>query len=194
MNTKTIFIFILFFLTASYAFGQRVTLTKKEQKQKSRFFQMCRYVKKTDLEELDQEKLFRKYVAYYTFAEDMATTIDPRRKELFGRLLKGLDNTLDTVNIKDFDAVPWNKYAYPQNLPRMLWQAEPLTHLFGKPLPVNDRTETVAEGKKELESTWVVFKKDKPDMPRYYILFNEQNRIVSWFLLNQGGLHYFYPF
>jgi hypothetical protein len=194
MNTKTIFIFILFLLPASYAFGQRVTLTKKEQKQKSRFFQMCRYVKKADLEELDQEKLFRKYVAYYTFAEDTATAIDPRRKELFGRLLKGLDSTLDTVNIKDFEAVPWNKYAYPQNLPRMLWQAEPLTHLFGKPLPVNDRTETVAEGKKELESTWVVFKKDKPDTPRYYILFNEQDKIVSWFLLNQGGLHYFYPF
>lgn len=194
MNIKTILLLILLLLGAYSTFGQAITLTSKEKEQKNKLFKMCRYVKKTNLDELDQQKLFRKYVAYYSFAEDTATSIHPKRKEMFSKLLKGLDLTLDTVNIKDFEAVPWNKYAFPNNLPRMLWQSEPLTHLFGKPLPTADRTETVAEGKKELENTWVVFKKDKPHVPRYYILFDSQDKIVSWFLLNQGGLHYFLPF
>jgi hypothetical protein len=194
MNPKAIFLLTVYVFIASYAFGQRVALSNKERKQKNILFSMCSYVKKKELDKLDQEKLFRKYVAYYSLPEDTAANINPKRREMFSRLLKGLDQTLDTINIKDFEATPWNMYSYFQNLPRMLWQSEPLTHLFGKSLPANNRTETVAEGKKELERTWVVFRKDMPHVPRYYILFNEQDKIVSWFLLNQGGLHYFLPF
>lgn len=196
-NKALILVGVFSFLLLLNASAQSVALTKQEKLGKNKLWGLYKYIQETSFEKLSQEKLFNKYVTFYSFTEDSAQSIDPRRKEIFTRQLKNLDSRLDTIKIKELDALPWNKFAHPDNLPRMLWQDEPMTHLFGEPLAnkSKDREKVVDEGKKQLENTWVIFEKDSPSIPRYFVLFDEKaNKIVSWTLINQGGLHYFLPF
>jgi hypothetical protein len=103
---------LISFIVNLYASGQTVTLTKEEKLRKNKVWSLYTYIQKTPFEEVNQEKLFREYVTYFSFAEDTAQSIDPRRKEIFKRQLKSLDTMLETFNLSDFDAVPWSKFAY----------------------------------------------------------------------------------
>jgi hypothetical protein len=151
-------------------------------------------VKKKPLEEIDQARLLRNFLAFEHILSD--TTKEHASQKVFHKLLKDLDTVLDTTRLYEYEVVPWNKYSYKDNLPRMLWEDEPVTHLFENPLP--DKTvshmQSVIEGKKELENIMVCYKKENPGEPLYYFLFDERNKIVSWLLIRQGGLHYFLTF
>jgi hypothetical protein len=174
--------------------AQHTRPTKQEKQRIHQVSKFCRYVKKKPLAEIDQDLLFEKYLSFEYILTD--TTKEQIASKVFSKLLKDIHTVLDTTHINSYGVVPWNKYQYKENLPRMLWEDEPLTGLFGNPLP--DKTasyrQAVIEGKKELENIMVCFKKKKPQEPLYYFLFDEQNKIVSWLLIRQGGLHYFLTF
>ena len=76
----------------------------------------------------------------------------------FDIILKRFDRVVDSMNIDDWQAVAWNAYPYPDELPRMLWQSEPVTQIFGIPInKENNQEERILGGKKEAEATLVVF-------------------------------------
>jgi hypothetical protein len=174
--------------------AQQVRLSKQEKQRIHTISKFCRYVKKKPLEQIDQSLLFEKYLAFEHILTD--TTKEQIAQKVFQKLLKDLNTVLDTTTINGYGVVPWNKYGYKKNLPRMLWEDEPLTHLFGNPLPDKSAAhrQAVIEGKKELENIMVCYKKQNPQEPLYYFLFDERNKIVSWLLVRQGGLHYFLTF
>jgi hypothetical protein len=175
--------------------GQSVTLTKTDRLRKKKIWHLFHYVQKTPLDQISREKLEKTFII--SLATDIIPGTDERSQKIFTWLLKGLDSTVDSINLKEYDAVPWNKFQHPENLPRMLWQAEPVTHLFGQPLDTKptDRNKVVEEGKNQVAHTMVLYKKNSPGIPRFYILFDEQsNKIVSWTLIRQGPLHYFVSF
>jgi hypothetical protein len=151
-------------------------------------------VKNKPLEKIDQGLLFQKYLGFEHILID--STKEQISQRVFNKLLKDLSTVLDTTQLTSYGAVPWNKYSYKENLPRMLWEDEPLTHLFGEPLPDKSAAhrQAVIEGTKELEYIMVCFKKATPQKPLYFFLLDDRNKIVSWLLVRQGGLHYFLTF
>lgn len=180
------------------AFGHLQAQSSKLSRQDKRRIKVvkdfCRYVQKTPREQISQATLFDNYLAFEHILSD--TTEDSVALRVFHKMLSSVDLVLDTTDIKSYQVVPWNKYAYPNNLPKMLWEKEPLTHIWGRPLPGTgtSQQDRVKKGEKQLEDILVCFKKDRPEEPLYYFLFDDSNQIASWLLVRQGGLHYFLTF
>lgn len=187
-------IFIFLLCVSGNLNAQHQRLSRQERQRIQVIYKFCRYVKKKPLEEIDQARLLRNFLAFEHILSD--TTKEQISQRVFNKLLIDLDTVLDTTQLGNYKAVPWNKYRYKENLPRMLWEDEPVTHLFGNPLPDKrvSHMQAVIEGKKELENIMVCYKKENPGEPLYYFLFDERNKIVSWLLIRQGGLHYFLTF
>ncbi|MDO1449816.1 hypothetical protein Q0590_26290 [Rhodocytophaga aerolata] len=193
---------ILFFkltlclLVYGEAYCQKSSLSQRERQLENKFWRLCKYVKRTPFEDLSEEKLFGSYLAYYFSPTDTLQAVDTLRREYDWQILEAFDAILDTVNLKEYTAVPWNSYVHTDHLPKMIWEAKPLTHIFGKALERKPQSQAqrVAKGKKELESTLVIYRKSDPQTPRHFILFNEEKKIISLVLIRQGGLHYFLTF
>ncbi len=114
------------------------------------------------------------------------------KQQLLNGLLTELDKAMDTLNLEEYDAFPWLKYPYAEKLPKMVWEAESVSHIMGTPIESKDQKQEVMEGRKQLEFILVIFAKTRPEVPLYFALFDEKaDKIRSWLLLNQGGLHYF---
>jgi hypothetical protein len=178
------------------AYCQKSSLSQRERQLENNFWRLCKYVKRTPFEELSEQKIFDSYLAYYFSPTDTLRAVDTLRREYDWQILQAFDAILDTVHLKEYKAVPWNSYAYPGHLPKMIWEAKPLTHIFGRALEKKPQSQAqrVAKGKKELENALVIYRKNDPQTPRHFILLNEENNIISLVLLRQGGLHYFLTF
>ena len=180
----------LSFITTSLR--SQPALTAKENNRLSRLREFCRYVKETELSQLDQSLLFEKYLMLGTRLEASSPTNTPERQKMLRAMLEGLNEKLNQMDLEAFDAIPWNQFKQPEKLPRMVWEAEPVTHLLGQSLQTGDREQELAQGSKQVGNIMVVFEKAQPNLPLYFVLFDEQtDKILSWILINQGGLHYF---
>jgi hypothetical protein len=167
---KYLMLLLLFIASVEYLYAQASDLSAEEKKRIKKLHKFCQYIKEKEYEQINQALLFRKYLAFGYIVKD--TTQNYMSQRLFAKLLKELDQRLDTMDIRSFDAIPWYKYAYPENLPRMVWQAEPVIEIFGQAIEPSGKTkreEEVAIGRKRLENVLVCFKKDKPGVPLYYM-------------------------
>jgi hypothetical protein len=173
---------------------QAQSLSGQEKQRVKLLHRFCKYVKKTPPEQMDRALLVERYLAFEHIFRDSAQ--GHLQEKVFVKLMKDLHTILDTTHINSYRVVPWHKYRYQEKLPRMIWEEEPLTHIWGKPLPDkrNSHKQAVLEGTRQLDYTMVCYKKEKPQEPLYYFLFDERNKILSWLLINQGGLHYFLTF
>jgi hypothetical protein len=174
--------------------AQHAHLSRQDKKRIRIMYRFCTYVKKTPPEQMDQALLFKKYLAFEHILQDTAQ--NQIQQKVFNKLMKDLHTVLDTTHLSSYRVVPWHKYRYKERLPRMIWEDEPLTHIWGNPLPVkkNSHQQAVLEGERQLDYIMVCYKKEKPQEPVYYFLFDERNTIVSWLLVRQGGSHYFLTF
>jgi hypothetical protein len=151
------------------------------------------YIKNKEFQNISQRKIFRKYISAHHILND--TSQKQVNKKIFEYILKKFSQIADTIKIEDWEFIPWNSYTFVKGAPRMVWEAEPVTHIFGEEVNQNlDVEKEVQEGRKELERTIVIVRRNKPEVPLYYILFDESNKIASWVLINQGGLHYWIYF
>jgi hypothetical protein len=147
----------------------------------------CEHVRQTPERELDQTRL-----QTYLQLSDSAWVVGSRQNRILHAALGELGRELEGTDLARHDAVPWREFPRQDKLPRMVWEAEPVGQIMGQPLPTGDREEELAEGRRQRNNTMVVFAKDDPDTPVWYVLFDEATgRIASWVLVNQGGLHYF---
>ena len=180
-------------LLATSLRSQPTAPTDKESNRVKRLREFCQYVKRMESGKLDHQHLFKEYLVRGDDGLESPFQVDPlERQKLLKGVLEDLDGKMNQMNLKAFDAVPWNEFKQPERLPRMVWEAEPVTHLMGQPVPTGDGEQELAEGRKQRENTLVVFEKTQPDMPLYYVLFDEKtDRILSWILIGQGELHYF---
>ncbi len=168
--------------------AQSVLLTEEEKKRVELVRSFGGYVQKTPWEQLDAE-----YLQRFIHQSDSSRVEGSRPWKFYRAALQQLDLALNEMNLAEYEAVPWNKFSSPDKLPKMVWEAEPITSLMGRPMPTGNREAELAEGRRKLENILVIFKKNEPDLPLYYILFDEQTgKIASWVLINQGGLHYFW--
>ncbi len=180
-------------LLISFALGvfslktQSVPLTKEEKKRVELLRSFGGYVQKTPLDQLEQQQLQR-----FVKLSDSAWVEGSRPWKFYQGALQAMDELLNGVDLAAYDAVPWQKFPDKTKLPKMVWEAEPLTHIMGQPLPAKNQNAELAEGRRTLDNTLVIFKKSEPHLPLYYVLFDDQTgKIASWVLINQGGLHYF---
>lgn len=191
---KYVLLLICLLCAIGHLRAQSSKLSRQDKRRIKVVKEFCRYVQKTPPEEINQELLFDKYLSFEHILSD--TTADSVAHRVFHKLLTNVALVLDTTDIKSYQVVPWNKYTYPNKLPKMLWEKEPLSHIWGRPLPNTgiSQQDRVKKGQKQLEDIMVCFKKEKPEEPLYYFLFDDSNQIASWLLVRQGGLHYFLTF
>jgi len=147
----------------------------------------CQYLQQTPQDQWSKDQL-----QSYIVASDSAWVANSPQSQLLQAALKVFQQSLKGINLAEYDAVPWEQFSEPSNLPRMVWEAEPLTQLMGQPLPIGNREKELAEGRKQTSNTLVVFNRKQPTAPLRYILFDQSTgKIASWVLIKQGELHYF---
>ncbi len=186
MNILCLVILVAFGVLSLKA--QPIALTNEEEKRVHLLRSFGEYVQRTPWEQLEEGQLQR-----FVKLSDSARVEGSRAWKFYKGALQEMDRLLDGVNLAEYDAVPWNRFPSQDKLPKMVWEAEPLTHVMGRPLQTGDREAELAQGRRTLGNTLVVFKKSEPDQPLYYVLFDDQTgKIASWLLINQGGLHYFW--
>lgn len=185
---KMIYLLISFGLGIFSLKAQSVPLTKEEKKRVELLRSFGEYVQKTPLEQIDAQQL-----QPFVTQSDSSRVEGSRPWKFYRAALEQLDLALNGMNLAEYDAVPWNKFADQRKLPKMVWDAEPITNLMGTPMPTGDREAELAEGRRKRENMLVIFKKSEPDVPVHHVLFDEKTgKIVSWVLIRQGGLHYFW--
>lgn len=150
-------------------------------------YAFCQYIRQTPESQWDAKQL-----QVYIMPSDSAWILESQQGRILQAALKTLRQSLGEMNPSEYGALPWQKFPGQNRLPKMAWEAEPLTQVMGQPIPTTDREEELAAGRKQSENILVVFKKNLPQEPVHYVLFDgPTGKIVSWILVNQGGLHYF---
>jgi len=168
--------------------AQSVPLTGEEKQRVQLLRSFCQYVQQTPWEQLDDQQLQQ-----FISLSDSSRVKGSRPWRFYQAALQAMDQLLDGKDLAEYDAVPWYKFPDQNKLPKMVWEAEPITELMGQPLPARNREAELTHGRRTLDNTLVIVKKSDPHLPLYYALFDEQTgKIASWMLINQGGLHYFW--
>jgi hypothetical protein len=163
--------------------SQVVRLSKEERNEVKILFSFLGYLQKTPVQEVDQNVLCSQYLA--------VVPSDSIRQVRFKGILAGTKEQLKDMNLRDYAAVPWPKYPFPDKLPRLVDDAEPITHIMGE--PIKQKARPTAEEKKAFrEQILVVYEKDNIGQPAFYALFDKKSgKIAAWVMIKQGEYHYF---
>jgi hypothetical protein len=158
-------------------------LFKEERNEVKILFSFLDYIQKTPVQAVDQNVLSSQYLA--------VVPADSTRQARFKGVLAGTKEQLEEMNLRDYAAVPWFKYPYPDKLPRLVDDAEPITHIMGE--PIKQKAPPTAEEKKAFrEQILVVYEKDNIEQPAFYALFDKKSgKIAAWVMIKQGEYHYF---
>ncbi|MDJ1503563.1 hypothetical protein [Xanthocytophaga agilis] len=187
---KTIYLVIGLLLSTITLQAQSNQLTTEETKRAQLLYAFCKYVKQTPLQQITNQELQN-----YIQVPDSAWVPTTSKGRLLQATLEMFQKHLQHVNLEEFDVVPWPKFSNPDNLPKMVWESEPVQDVFGKPMKTVDRENELEAGRQQLQNTLIAFKKDQVYTPIQYFLFDEKTgKITSWILINQGDLHYFLRF
>lgn len=171
-------------LLVGCAAGSQVgRLSKAERNRVKLLFSFLDYIQETPAHEVDQNVLSSQYLA--------VVPSDSIRQARFKGILAGTKEQLKDMNLQGYAAVPWPKYPYPDKLPRLVDDAEPITHIMGE--PIKQKAPPTAEEKKEFrKQILVVYEKDSIEQPSFYALFDKKSgKIAAWVMIKQGEYHYF---
>jgi hypothetical protein len=171
-------------LLVGCASGSQVgRLSKEERNEVKMLFSFLDYLQKTPVQEVDRNVLSSQYLA--------VVPSDSTRQARFKGILAGTKEQLKYMNLEDYAAMPWPKYPFPDKLPRLVDDAEPITHIMGE--PIKQKTPPTAEEKKAFrEQILVVYEKDNIEQPAFYALFDKKSgKIAAWVMIKQGEYHYF---
>ncbi len=176
-------VYLILALPGRSLLAQPVALAPNEQKQTDLAFSFLARVKAMDSSNVNEKELLDKYLSE-KYGE-------PARQQYFRSMLKTLQTQLQDMNLDKYTAVPWFKYSYPDKLPRLVDETEPITHVMGEPIAVPAKP-SASEKARLREAIVVGFEREHPGQPAFFILFTpEKDRILSWVLLKQGDYHYF---
>ncbi len=153
---------------------------KKQAKLVVSFF---RYVQAHGPESAHYDRLRKRYLPDHP--------LDSAGRRTYTFMLRTLHSQIRDMNLKEYRVVPWPDYPFPEKLPRLVDETEPVTHLMGEPVPVPQKP-SAEERKKFREAVLVGFPAGHPEDPAFYVLLTpDRNRIRSWLLIRQGDYHYF---
>ena len=146
--------------------------TNKEKMMYAKLKDLAQYVNGKNNSEISKDTLFEKYIEFNYVLNDTLKARKENRIQSFDTLFYYFRNKIDSLGIKNFDAKPVGFYKNNK-----------IYEPFEKEL---DRIKS---------SVFVYYDKEKPEIPKGTLWFDEKsNKLIAWILLNQGGYRYFLSF
>ena len=151
----------------------QLTWPVKQQKYYVLLNEFCHFLENNPRNITNQQYIFHHYVDYPPLYTDTLNKKNAERLTAFGILLAHFKTFIDSVGLDNLDAKP-----------AQFWKHDSLA--FAPFLHGLDEHPANCLG---------YFAKSSPNKPIGYILFDPKSeKLVSWFLINQGGTYYFFKF
>ncbi len=175
MNIVKKLIPVFLSLIVNFSFAQPAeNWTKAERAYYNTMLGFCNYIESAPLDNLSKDTIFNNYFLFDYALKDTSQKRINARLLKFNGLLERFRHNLDSMGLKNLDARPVRFY---KNNPRVY---EPFTE---------DDLLAAAP------NSFAWYNKNDPEHPLGYLWFDDENyKLISWILIDQGGTHYFLVF
>ena len=144
----------------------------KEKVMYGKLKELAKYVNAKNKSEISKDTLFEKYIEFNYVLNDTLKSRKENRIQSFDTLFYYFRKKIDDLGIKNLDAKPIRFY-----------KDNKIYEPFEKELD------------KIKSNVFVYYEKDKPEIPKGTLWFDEKsNKLIAWILLNQGGYRYYLAF
>lgn len=166
--------FCLILMLTSSCFAQKVQLTIDEEKYYHTAISLFEHFKRKSYDSTQRDLVFKQFVYFDNILADTSKNKIIERIKFFDEVFPKMLHYVDSVGIKNLDAVPSRLFKGNKE--------------FFKPFETEELKEL-------LPFTLTYYKKNKPDDPIGVLLFEPKtHKLLAWILLNQGGYYYFLTF
>jgi len=166
-------VLILFLIFNSYiTFAQNEKWNDKEKLMYAKLEGLAKYINGKNKAAISKDTLFEKYIEFNYVLSDTLETRKKNRIQSFDTLFYYFRKKIDSLGIENIDAKPIRFY-----------KDNKIHEPFEKELD------------KIKSNVFAYYEKDKPEIPKGTLWFDEKsNKLIAWILLNQGGYSYFLSF